>query len=313
MKIIARRFPMPEYANLGLGVVICVIFASIKGLEPQAATWIEILLAVAVLILMPMARELQEDSEDLPVSADTEFTAAFLLILALLGIGPAWVSLALTCPWLCLRVWDAGHAVYAGFQETARTPAYLCRLSARIFPAIGAAWLVAYRAGWMPFGFDALIVLLTAAHFHHAGFTLPLMAGLCGKSLPGKMSRGSCLFILAGVPLVALGITCTHFQTLPWVEPLSVCVLVVGALGVALLQMKMAFQKGLHDGAKMLFGLSGVSLFIAMMLALGFGLRYFLPSGALSMRAMWAVHGSLNTFGFGLGGLLAWRCLHKTL
>lgn len=302
---------MPEHANLGLGVVICMVFAGIKGMEPQAATWIEILLAVAVLILMPLARELHQDSEDLPVSADAESTAAFLLILALLSIGPEWVSIALTCPWLSLRVWDAGHALYAGFQETARSPAYVCRLSARIFPAIGAAWLVAYRAGWMPFGFDALIVLLTAAHFHHAGFTLPLMAGLCGKSLPGKMSRWSCLLILVGVPLVAVGITCTHFQVLPWVEPLSVCVLVAGALGVAVLQMQMAFQKGQHVGERLLFGLSGVSLFIAMMLALGFGLRYFLPSGALSMPAMWAVHGSLNTFGFGLCGILAWRSVLK--
>jgi uncharacterized protein YhhL (DUF1145 family) len=44
-----------------------------------------------------------------------------------------------------------------------------------------------------------------------------------------------------------------------------------------------------------------------MLLALGFGLRYLVPSLALPMPQMWAIHGSLNAFVFGLFGLLAWR------
>ena len=46
-----------------------------------------------------------------------------------------------------------------------------------------------------------------------------------------------------------------------------------------------------------------------MLLALGFGLRQFMPTLALPMPQMWAVHGSLNAFGFGLLGLLGWRVL----
>jgi hypothetical protein len=304
---------LPSGLRLGVGIVMCLGFVYVKGLEPQAATWIEILLMVAVLVLMPLAQELGQSGYPQTSSNNSEIIAAMMLVQSLLMPPAEGLTILIACPWLFLRLVDAWYALLEGWRLPCRDPASLCLLAARIFPAIGAAWLVAHRAGWMPFGFDALIVLLTAAHFHHAGFTLPLMAGLCGKSLPGKMSRWSCLLILVGVPLVAIGITCTHFLVLPWVEPLSVCVLVAGALGVALLQMQMAFQKGLHGRERLLFGLSGVSLFIAMMLALGFGLRYFLPSGALSMPAMWAVHGSLNTFGFGLCGIVAWRCLRKTL
>jgi hypothetical protein len=133
------------------------------------------------------------------------------------------------------------------------------------------------------------------------------MAGLCGQALQSKASRVSCGLILAGVPLVAIGITCTHFKVLPWIEPLAVSVLVAGALGVALLQMQMAFQKGLSAWARVWFLISGLSLLVAMLLALTFGLRSLFPAWALPMPTMWAIHGTLNTFGFGLCGVLAWR------
>jgi hypothetical protein len=51
------------------------------------------------------------------------------------------------------------------------------------------------------------------------------------------------------------------------------------------------------------FVISGVSLLSAM----GFGLRHVVPDWALTMPQMWMIHGSLNAFGFGLCGILAWR------
>jgi hypothetical protein len=55
------------------------------------------------------------------------------------------------------------------------------------------------------------------------------------------------------------------------------------------------------------FVISGVSLLCAMVLAMGFGLRHVVPNWALTMPQMWMIHGTLNAFGFGLCGLLAWR------
>lgn len=181
----------------------------------------------------------------------------------------------------------------------------LCFLAAACFPAVGASWLLAQRAGWMPFGFDPVIVMLTAAHFHHAGFSLPLIAGLQAERRPCAWTHGSCHLILAGVPLVAAGITCTHFRLLTWVEPVGVMVLVSGAFGVALEQMRTACASSISVWLRLAFLLSGLSLFIAMLLALGYGLHLVLPGMALSMPQMWALHGSLNAFGFGLLGLLA--------
>ena len=190
-----------------------------------------------------------------------------------------------------------------------RTASGLCLTAAEAFPAIGAAWLLAHRLGWMPWGFDPLIVLLTAAHFHHAGYTLPLMAGLLANDRPTAFTRRSCTAILTGVPLVAIGITSTHFGIARWVEPIAVTVLVLGALGVAVSQLRLGIVSTPHSSrpAQFAFLISGTSLFIAMLLALSFGLRTLLPQFALGMPQMWAIHGTLNTFGFGLCGLLAWR------
>ncbi len=166
---------------------------------------------------------------------------------------------------------------------------------------------MAHRASWTPWGFDPLIVLLTAAHFQHAGFTLPLMAGLNAREAPNFWTRLSCVAILAGVPLVAVGIMCTHFGMLKWVELSGVAVLVAGALGVAVSQMRQGLVSRQPVWVRICLIISGASLALAMLLALGFGLRYVSPNFALTMPQMWMIHGTLNAFGFGLCGILAWR------
>lgn len=250
--------------------------------------WIISLLTFAILVLMFIEREFGWSE-----------TVAALLVSLSLCVPVGSLAALLACPWLLVRSWHAFQAIRA-----IENPCVAC---SRIFPAVGAAWLVAHRANWTPWNFDPLIVLLTAAHFHHAGFTLPLMAGLNAKSAPGCWTRFSCVAILAGVPLVAAGITCTHFGVLQFVEPFGVTVLVLGALGVAVSQIRRGLEKGRGGLVRAGFVVSGASLLSAMILAMGFGLRHVVPNWALTMPQMWMIHGTLNAFGFGLCGLLAWR------
>lgn len=42
--------------------------------------------------------------------------------------------------------------------------------------------------GYRPLDFAAVIVVLTAVHFHYAGFLLPIFTGLAVRRLPGTMS-----------------------------------------------------------------------------------------------------------------------------
>lgn len=260
------------------------------GLPPDY--WITNLLTFSILILMWLEREFGWFE-----------TIAALLVSFSLCVPTGSFAAMLACPWLLVRLKHAFSAVCERQN--------LCLACSRVFPSIGAAWIVAHRANWTPWGFDPLIVLLTAAHFHHAGFTLPLMAGLNAKAKPNWLTKSSCIAILAGVPLVAAGITCTHFGVMKFVEPVGVTILVLGALGVAVSQIQRGLEKERRFMTRVGFVVSGVSLLAAMFLALGFGLRYVFPSLALTMPQMWMIHGTLNAFGFGLCGILAWRGMSR--
>ena len=69
------------------------------------------------------------------------------------------------------------------------------------------------RLGIQPLGFGDTIVLLTAAHFHYAGFAAPILTGLAGRILSDAPSTTRRLFVVAGIaitigtPIVATGIT----------------------------------------------------------------------------------------------------------
>lgn len=273
-----------------------------QAAAPSSESWVVILLLFSPLVLMPLwfgdaARRWRRELEN---AATIVLAGAFLR-------SPGVEAALFAVPWLAVRLVAAWEVIVAWRRGGFPALPGLCVDLAAVFPAVGAAWLVAQRANWTPWGFDPLIVLLTAAHFHHAGFTLPLMAGLHAQARPGGPGIFACAAILAGVPLVALGITCTHFGVLPFVEPVGATVLVAGALVVALLQVRRGFEPGQGGWRRAGLIISGLSLFAAMLLALGFGLRYFVPKLALTMPQMWMIHGTLNAFGFSLCGVLAWR------
>ena len=269
---------------------------------PSESYWVVILLLFSTMVLMPLSRRLwdSESRQEWRPKVETGFSIG-------MAITFFTNSAVEAIPWLLVRSAAAIEAIRNCTRKTLHDPAELTLVSARIFPAIGAAWFVAHRANWTPWGFDPLIVLLTAAHFHHAGFTLPLIAGLNAKANPGKWTRFSCVAILLGVPLVAVGITGTHFGVFKFVEPFGVAILVLGALGVAVSQVWRGLERQRSILTRIGFVISGASLFAAMVLALGFGFRYVIPNFALTMPQMWAIHGTLNAFGFGLCGILAWR------
>lgn len=272
----------------------------------QISLWVVALLMLSPLLLIRIGERFRLGTTGWSKMVAPHTIAAILLAISFMN-PPSMVSAAYAVPWFIIRLAVVFDVMLTWRQLPIKTPGQMCFDFAFLFPAIGAAWLVAHRANWTPWNFDPLIVLLTAAHFHHAGFTLPLMAGLNAKASPGCWTRFSCVAILAGVPLVAAGITCTHFGVLRFVEPFGVTVLVLGALGVAVSQIRRGMEKQ-HDGlVRAGFVISGVSLLCAMILAMGFGLRHVVPNWALTMPQMWMIHGTLNAFGFGLGGLLAWR------
>ena len=66
------------------------------------------------------------------------------------------------------------------------------------FLFVGAAFALADRADLRPFDFSATIILLTAVHFHFAGFALVLAGALAWRARPGPavgLALAPCLVI----------------------------------------------------------------------------------------------------------------------
>ena len=105
--------------------------------------------------------------------------AGLLVVSFWLPAGP--VAAVLAAPWLGDH--RRGPPLLAGVRLV-RDPDRF-RLGVRhatdaavAFLAVGATFAVIDRLGVQPFGFSATVILLTAVHFHFAGFVLPLAGAL---------------------------------------------------------------------------------------------------------------------------------------
>jgi hypothetical protein len=234
-------------------------------------------------------------------------TLAFIAAWAAMGFsawhGDSWL---LPLPWLLVALWIAWQAV-AALMRGPRSVERVVMLSGPVMLAVGGAWYFADRTGMEPFGFDFLIVRLTAAHFHFAGFALPIAAGLVLRHAPGQLMRVAAIGVVAGMPMVATGITLTRMGARVEVECglallFSVCVLGIGA-GQAALAWK---QRTQPLAARALLFVSGVCLTAGMILAILYALRPWFPLTSLHLPRMWAWHGSIQAFGFALCGMIGW-------
>jgi len=168
------------------------------------------------------------------------------------------------------------------------------------FPLVGSAWLLADRLALEPLGFSPLIVMLTAVHFHHAGWTLPISAGLLARtSMPGPW-RWAALLVVVAVPLVAIGITVS-----PVVELIGSWLTVAAASTVAVGLLLRA--RTLPSIPSLLAAGSGACLLAAMIFAGAYALGEFRGTAWPDIASMIQLHGVVNALGFGLLGAWSWH------
>lgn len=270
--------------------------------------WAESMLLLAALVLLPLAWPFIAGREDegllstrllrlarcLRLPAGLALAAAFLLPQGILAA-------ALCLPWLLF----AGLCGVAGLL---RLPNDLSRSAAEttiglglFYMAGGAAWAVISRGGLRPMDFEPIIVLLTAVHFHYAGFLLPLLAALACRAMPGAVTRFAALGSVAGPPLLAVG-----FAFSPPLELLAALTITAASLALAAAQLRLAFRSPGPAGS-LLLALSAVSLLTGMGLAAVYAWGEFSGRRWLDIPTMLPLHGALNGLGFALGGLLGWR------
>lgn len=184
-------------------------------------------------------------------------------------------------------------------------PPEVAVLTALASPSVAGTALVAERAGYRLFGFDLDILALTVPHFHFAGFTAALVAGLvCRSAATGHRARWAAYSVPAGTLLVLAG----YFVD-DWAELLGAVVLTGGMWTVALATWRELRPAARDRVTGALLAASAVVLVATMLLALWWAAGEATGISHPTLTWMAATHGLGNALGFALCSLLAWRRL----
>jgi hypothetical protein len=268
--------------------------------------WAESLLLLAPLVVFPLGLALLLARNQTPGRAVLRLATAVQLPAAVILLGAfvlpsATAAIACTLPWLGFTLLLALTGLCRGLPRSAAEAGATASL---LFPAVGGGWLVLSVLGARPLAFSPEIVRATAIHFHYAGFALPLLAGLTASARPGAAARAAAAGVVAGVPLVALGITLSAFGVrLP--EWLAAWSLVAACVPLAVLQLRLALRPGRRGRA--LLAVSGLSLLAGMAFAALYAWGNYWGPNRLDIPLMVRTHGVINALGFALPGLLAWN------
>lgn len=292
-----------ELISGGLGLLLYLIW---KGsVQPLEKDWVELLVLLGAMVFVPMAMRqsgaLNTKTEHLAV-----ILATWALLLAYLQ-EPGMLAALLALPWVLVSIWLLGNAFQKQLLST-MTLADKVQFAAYLYFPIGPLAAFSDRLDWAPLGFSPIIILLTAAHFHYAGFLLPwVLSNLLRQREPSRWQRWVAWVVLLGIPAVAVGITSAQFGVDPWLETFAATLMALGGLGVAVWHAGLALESGQSWSQR----LAKLGLFLClgtgMTLAVLYGWRNYFPLPFLSIPWMYALHGTMNTLGVGLFGLLIYR------
>lgn len=209
---------------------------------------------------------------------------------------------ALALPWLLVTLVLALAGVLRLWRLPWRLNGELAIAASLLMIAVGGGWAVISRAGLRPQNFSPAIVLLTGVHFHYAGFVLPLLTGLTlnalhGERQPGLVDRSLLVSIVAGVPLVGVGISLS-----PQIEVAAAIMLTVGCTLLAVRQVQVATRSRLPTQVTLLT-ISSLALISAMIPAAIYACGEFATTAWLDIPTMIRTHGTFNAFGFAACGI----------
>jgi hypothetical protein len=270
-----------------------------------SSDWAADLLLFGALVIVPLGLatvDLTGPRRALSLFPWLQLGAALMLAVSF-GLTPGLSAALLAVPWLAFTMLMALLGLLN--LRRARSFGEFAVSMALIFIAIGGSWAFLARAGLRPLDFDERIVLLTGDHFHYAGFALPILTGLAALRLRDLASKLAVAGVIVAVPLVAVGITVTQMTQSHDIELAASWLMSAVCLLVAVLQFRLA-RRAESLAERLLFGLSGISLFGGLGLAALYALGAHLGRTWLTIPEMIPLHGTLNALGFSLLGLLAW-------
>lgn len=291
------------------GAVWLLLLVGLPGAGPGRT--LELLLLLAVLVVTPLGLSLAASavgSGSLPYRAALAMqplAAALVIVSFLLPAGP--LAALLASGWLLLDGLAALAALAALRSRRLARADELCIGAGLLYLPIGGAWLLASRLSINPLGFGDTIVILTAIHFHYAGFAAPILAGMAGGRLAAIRLATWGIFrvvaagIIAGVPLVAAGITFS-----PALEVAAACLLAGSLAALSALTLSAIVPALRRRPAQALLAVSSAAAVVAMLFAVAYAVGEFAQISIVGIPRMIEVHGLVNALGFVLCGMIAW-------
>jgi len=271
---------------------------------------IELMFLFAPLVIVPLGMELGRTITGggwLEEAARRLQPVGAVLVVAAMWLPPGRTAGLAALGWMLVCVLMAGGGVEGLVTTSWRDADRSVRATlgvARIDLAVGGAWLVASRLGMRPMGIQEPIGLLTAVHFHYAGFaTATIAAATLGFAAERGRERWLKWVVLTVVALpfvVAVG-----FVVSPALK--MVAALLFSASVAALAVFLRAWGKQVKDAtARVLLQVAAGAVFAGMVFSGAYAVADFVGSDVLTIPQMARTHGILNAVGFCLPGLLGW-------
>jgi|HubBroStandDraft_6_1064221.scaffolds.fasta_scaffold111136_2 hypothetical protein len=299
--------------NAIAGGILWFGLAIASRLHGAPLTIIELLFLLGPLVVIPLGLALCDGP---PRRAGISLFGGglrwFQLAAALSATASFWlprgiVSAAFAAPWLGFGCVVGIRGLLNLFDGGFKSLKSACMAVSFLYLPIGCIWLVASRLGLNPLGFQEPIVLLTAVHFHFAGFAAPLLAlsGLTALEqrmiAPSRVYKSVTAGVLAGPALLAAG-----FVIGPRVKLAAALVVACSEIGLSLCFLsQIRYLK--PRAAQTFISVSALSVLFAMILVGGWAIGEFPLQPFLHLDEMARFHGTANALGFVLCGLVGWN------
>ena len=267
---------------------------------------------LGILVIVPLALSLVPALEARDAESSLYRLALFAQPFAAIGavvsflLDPGVPASVGSLLWFCETALIAMFGLQRLSRPELRSAAEVSISAGLVFVPVAGFWLVVHRLGIQLLDFGDTIILLTAVHFHFAGYAAPILAGLAGRRLSqiGAVSRVFKLIpmgIIAGTPLVAAGISFSPALALVGTVMISIGLVLLAVLGLGWILPSLESTPG-----RVLLLVSSVSCLPAMVLACAYAYSIVFQKLIIDIPQMAMTHGVANAFGFSLCGLVAW-------
>jgi len=310
-RVLLARNSMPALPwwgsrSAGVGGLLWMMLAIAAASGRLGLGIVELLFLIAPVAIVPLGLRLLDTGTLLDRIALWLQPIGALLVVAAFLTASGSLAATMTLPWLAIALLLALGAARLLLRSSLTEPAQICEVAARLYLLVGAVWLFCSRAGASPLDYAEPIVLLTAVHFHYAGFVVPLYAGALGRSLKNSVGPQRVLFLLgAWGAIAAPGLVAAGFVFSPLLRLIAVLLSAASLLLLSSLTLQLA--PAIRPAtARVLLVISAGSAPIGMALAGLYAAGEFRETLILDISQMAWLHGPLNALGFSLCGLLGW-------